>query len=168
MIRSNILNAALAAAVSLACASCVSSEIVVPEGAATAQLLFAPPPGSENATYYGRPDLQLLFSRSNAQCKPRLPMPLIGTQSGFQPMTTPIAVESGKRLFMSAISNQATAVGRSSCASVASFIPETGHDYEVYHLWSPQGPRCRLMAVDKATGQAPPSYEDHEVVQACR
>ncbi|RYF90757.1 MAG: hypothetical protein EON95_16340 [Caulobacteraceae bacterium] len=168
MTRFNALKAALAAAIAMACTSCVSSEIVVPEGAPTAQFLFAPAPGLENAGYYGRPDLQLLFSRSNAQCKPRLPMPLIGTQAGFEAMKAPIAIESGKRLFMSAISNQATAVGRSSCVNVASFVPETGHDYEAYQQWSPQGPSCRLVVIDKATGRAPASFEEHPVVQACR
>jgi hypothetical protein len=80
---------------------------------------------------------------------------------GDDSASDPVEIEDGKELNLLAIAKYSVYM----CPSIATFVPEIGHVYDVKQSIVDQG--CRFDVVDRATGRRPSSYVSRSPSDVC-
>ena len=82
----------------------------------------------------------------------------------------PISIKSGERIYIKAQSLIVNGYTAHNCVNVSSFVPDSGHEYEISQtIRNIDGVHnCAIVLTDKSTGQAPGTYIAHPITERCK
>lgn len=109
----------------------------------------------------------VFFKTEDETCKrPIWPRIILSYHMLYGNNKNPVSVNPGKMLYINAHGTSPRGARNLNCSNISSFIPESGHTYEVSQLF--EGDSCRIVVEDRDTGQTPGSYIVYPVHGRCR